>query len=476
MKIFASIRSPLTPESRRALVLLGLLLFCPLAALSQSASLPGATAPDTGKQEQSVTMLPHDSDSRFWISGQANIIFQWHPSFPAKYSGPHSLQADAENATSNVLTLYTGYELNKTTELVFDVESAGGRGISRALGLAGFTNLDVVRSPDLGQTPYLARLMVRKIIPLSQESEKADRGPLSLATSLPVRRLEMRLGKFSLVDFFDVNAVGSDSHLQFMNWTDDNNGAYDYAANTRGYTWGAMVEYQSSQWGARYAETLEPKVANGPKLDADLFRAHAENFEVEFRHNFLRGRQGTVRLLSFINHANMGNYREAINLYREGRTTIPDVIATRQQGRIKYGFGANFEQPITDTARVYGRWGWNEGRNESFAYTEVDQTASFGGDLRGDGWGRKLDKTGVAFVANALSGDHREYLGLGGQGFLLGDGRLTYGRERILEGYYTLHLWRGVFASVDVQHINNPGYNQDRGPVLVPGLRAHIDF
>src|SRR5579863_9354292 len=192
MRMFVSIRRPLTYKSRCALVFLGLLLICPLDALSQSASPPGATAPDTGNQEQSVTMFPHDSDSRYWISGQANIIFQWHPSFPAKYSGPNSLDANAENATSNVLTLYTGYELNNTTEVTFDVESAGGRGISRALGLAGFTNLDVVRSPDLGQTPYLARLMIRKVISLNHKSEKAERGPLSLATSLPVRRLEVR--------------------------------------------------------------------------------------------------------------------------------------------------------------------------------------------------------------------------------------------------------------------------------------------
>ena len=261
---FKPIRRPLTFESRRALVLLGLLLICPLAALSQSDSPASTTAPDAENQEPSVTMFPHELDSRFWISGQANIIFQWHPSFPAKYSGPNSLREESEHATSNVLTLYTGYEFNKTTEIVFDIESAGGRGISSALGVAGFTNLDVVRNPDLGQTPYLARLMVRKIIPLSHESEKAERDPLSLATSLPLRRLDIRVGKFSLVDFFDANSVGSDSHLQFMNWTDDNNGAYDYAANTRGYTWGAMIEYQDRRWGRDMLRRRCRKSPTGP--------------------------------------------------------------------------------------------------------------------------------------------------------------------------------------------------------------------
>ena len=458
------------------LVILVTLLQGQRVALAQDSPGTGAQDSGTSNPGELTTVLNHSTSSRYWISGQANFIFQWHNSFPAKYSGANSLSAESENALSNVLTLYTGYQVNDSTEVLFDIESAGGSGISKALGLAGFSNLDVVRSPDLGQTPYLARLMFRKIIPLSSRRVESERGPLSMATQLPARRLDFRIGKFSVVDFFDVNSVGSDSHLQFMNWTDDNNGAYDYAANTRGYTWGALVEYQSPGWGARYAETLEPKVANGANLDADLFRAHAENFEIEFRRNFIPHQLGTVRLLSFINHANMGNYRQAIHDFRSGLTPVPDVIATREQGRIKYGFGINLEQPITGTVRAFGRFSWNEGHNESFAYTEVDQSASLGADLRGDKWRRKLDKIGVAFVSNALSGDHREYLALGGLGFLLGDGKLTYGRENIVEAYYTVHLWRGVFASVDVQHFNNPGYNQDRGPVLVPGLRLHIDL
>jgi hypothetical protein len=447
----------------------------PLPVLAQeSSSRPND--PPSPPAEASGTVFQHPNAGRLWVSGQINIIVQGHPSFPAKYSGPNSLKPQAEQATSRLLTLFTGFELNQTTEVLFDVESAGGNGISEAVGLAGFTDLDVVRGPDLGQEPYLARLTLRKIIRLSHESIEVDRGPISLFTTLPARRLELRLGKFGMVDFFDVNSVGSDSHLQFMNWADDNNGAYDYAANTRGYTWGALVEYQDRRWGTRFAESMMPKTANGIHLDADITRAHAENFEIEFRRKFLPGRPGTLRLLSFVNHANMGSYREAIDAFRAGRDPVPTIEAHRRQGRVKYGFGVNFEQAISKRVRAFGRWGWNEGRNESFAYTEVDQTATVGADWRGDSWRRRRDKIGAAYIVNAISGDHREYLALGGHGFLLGDGGLTYGRERISEVYYTLHLWRGAFASVDIQHVTNPGYNRDRGPVLVPALRFHVDF
>ena len=420
-----------------------------------------------------LTIFPHSENSRFWISGQINIISQWHPSFPAKYSGPNSLKAQAESAASRVLTLYTGVRLSKRTEILFDLESAGGRGISDALGLAGFTNLDVVRNPSLGSKPYMARLMIHQIIPLSKETTKATRGPLSLATELAVRRLEIHAGKFSMPDLFDINSVGSDSHLQFMNWTIDNNGAYDYAADTRGYTYGVVVEYQDRNWAVRFAEALMPKVANGINLDLNLKRARAENLEFELRHGFLPKRTGVVRLLSYLNHANMGNYRQAIDRFLAGRDPLPDITAHPLQTRQKFGVGINVEQEITKAFRVFSRYGWNDGRNESYAYTEVDNTFQFGGDLKGNAWRRKQDKIGLAFVTNGISSGHRAYLALGGQGFLLGDGGLTYGRENIFESYYTAHLWRGLFVSFD---INNPGYNRDRGPVLGPGLRLHLDF
>jgi hypothetical protein len=440
------------------------------AADSQSADTGTAPAEDP------TTVFPHSETARYWISGQANVILHWHASFPAAYSGPNSFRAHAENDTSKLYTLYTGYALSHTTEVFLDLESAGGHGLSDALGVAGFTNLDVVRNPQLSQVPYVARLMLRQIIPLSSETVTAERGPFALATTLPARRIEIRLGKFSLVDFFDLNTDGSDSHLQFLNWTVDNNGAYDYAANTRGYTDGVILEYDDHQWSVRFAEALMPKVANGINLDADLARARAENVEGEYRGNFLPRRAGVVRVLAYVNHANMGNYREAINNFLSGHGTRPDITAHPPETRIKYGFGLNFEQALTSTARVFGRYGWNDGKTESYVYTEVDRALELGADLRGNAWRRHNDKVGAVFSLNAISGDHARYLALGGLGFLLGDGKLTYGREKIFETYYTLHVWRGLFASFDLQHINNPGYNQARGPVFVPGLRAHVDF
>jgi high affinity Mn2+ porin len=423
-----------------------------------------------------VTMFEHPDTTRFWLSGQVNIIVQYHPPFHAAYSGPNSLQSNAEDATSYVVTLFSGYQLTETTELLLDIESAGGTGLSDALGLAGFTDLDVVRNPGLSREPYVARGMVRQIIPLSDERIEVERNPLSLATSLPVRRIEVRVGKMGLVDFLDLNSVGTDSHLQFMNWTVDANGAYDYAADTRGYTYAVLLEYHDHDWAVRFAEALMPTVANGIHIDLHIGEARAENVEFEWHHQFLEGRDTVVRPLAYVNHANMGNYRQAINAFLDGHDLVPDITAHRAAGRTKYGFGLNVEQALSDDLRACFRLGWNDGQNETFAYTEVDRSGLVGADLRGTSWRRENDKVGLAYSVNGLSSGHREYLALGGQGFLLGDGRLNYNTEQILETYYTLHLWRGVFVATDLQYIRHPGYNRDRGPVIVPGFRFHTDF
>jgi high affinity Mn2+ porin len=436
---------------------------------------PAVAGPAPSSDPLPIT-FPHREMDRLWLSGQVNIISQWHPAFRSPYQGPNSLTPEAQDASSRVLTFFTGLRLTATTALLCDVQETGGHGIGESLGLAGFTNLDVVRNPTLSKAPYIARLMIHQIIPLGRTKKASDQTPFSLFRELPERRLEVRFGKFSLADFFDFNSYGTDSNLQFMNWTVDNAGTYDYAADTRGYTFAAMLEYHDRWWAVRFAEGLMPKVANGINLDARITRARAENIEFEFHRQTIRHQQGVLRLLTFVNHANMGDYQQAIDNFRAGLTPKPEITAHPLQTTIKYGFGANVEQPLSEWMGVFGRWGWNEGEHESYAYTEVDQTAQIGAGFSGKAWHRKWDRAGVVFVSNGISRVHQDYLALGGDGFLLGDGRLNYGRENIIETYYTLHAWRGVYPAFGLQHINNPGYNRDRGPVLVPTLRLHIEF
>jgi high affinity Mn2+ porin len=431
---------------------------------------------DPPPEEGVETMFPHFKDTRYWLSGQANFIFQTHPPFHAPYSGPNSLRPSYEKATSRLLTLYTGVRLNNSTEILVDIEEAGGQALSTGLGLAGNTDLDIVRNPLLSKAPYLARGMIHKVFALSKDKVENQRSAFSLFDELPRRRLEVRFGKFSMVDFFDVNSVGSDTHFQFTNWTVDNDGAYDYAADTRGYTVGATADYEERNWGFRFSEALMPKVANGIDLVWKPWQAHAENFEYELRHGLIPKKGGVVRLLVYTNYANMGIYRQAIANFEAGLTPIPEITAHPWHTTRKYGFGVNLEQNLTRHLIAFGRFGWNNGKTESFAYTEDEQTVDVGLGAYGSWWHRKQDRAGIAFVTNAIKKDHQIYLADGGLGFLLGDGKLNYGRENIVESYYTIHVWRGIYVAPGVQHINDPGYNRDRGPVIVPSFRAHMEF
>jgi hypothetical protein len=312
-------------------------------------------------------------------------------------------------------------------------------------------------------------------VPLSGERQEVTRSPLSLFSTLPVRRLEFRVGKMSTVDFFDVNTVGSDSHTQFMNWAAVNDAAYDYAADTRGYTYGFYVEYDDRWWTVRAGEMLMPTVANGITLDWDVARAGGTNVEFEFHPTIFKNHASVIRVLNYLNRANMGNYREAINGYLSGQTATPDITAYRKQGRTKYGFDINVEQYLTKAWEAFGRLGYSDGINEDFAYTEADRSGAVGTLLYGNSWRRPNDKLGEAFLVNAISGAHARYLQLGGLGFILGDGNLSYGLEKIFETFYTAHIWNGVSVAVDWQHINDPGYNLARGPVSILSFRIHIE-
>jgi high affinity Mn2+ porin len=385
------------------------------------------------------------------VSGQFNSVTQGSFNFHSPYSGVNSLPGVGQLANSRVMTLFTKLGLPAGTDLEIDIESAGGSGIGNVLGLAAYVNPDVVRNPTLGSTPYLARAVLHHSF---------------LANSK--QRLDVYLGQFSTVDWFDVNAVGSDSHTQFLNWAIDNNAAYDYAADTRGYTRGMVVQWINEKWELRAAEAMMPTVANGLVL-AWSANAHAENFELA-RHTSLLHHDGSVTLLSFVNHADMGDYRDAVA--DSSRGIPPDITRHRHPGSVKYGFGLNLQQTLTHDVRVFARLGWSEGQHESFAYTEANSTIAGGADVR---YLRHF-KTGFAAATGGISADHKAYLAAGGVGFLLGDGRLRYGRETVLESYTTYDFPKGISASFDLQFVANPGYNRDRGPVWVPAVRLHWEL
>ncbi len=409
----------------------------------------------------------------FNVHGQATVITQKHDVFPSPYVGPHSLQRDEPIRTSVTSTLFLGARLPWAGgEAYFSPELSGGEGFSGVTGIAGFPNGEIPRVGTPEPEPYVARLYYRQTIGFGGDTEKVDDGPSQLAGVRDVSRLTVILGKFSAVDFFQQNAYANDPRTQFMNWGLFADGGWDYPADTRGYTEGAVIELNQPTWSLRYGAFAEPKQANGATYDSRLLDAlgHALEFEKRWE---LDKHPGSVKVLGFLNRSDAGKYREAID---NPGPSGPDVTLTRAF-RAKYGVAVTADQEWTNDLGAFVRAAWDDGRSETWTFTEIDRSVALGATLKGNRWGRPQDVAGVAGTINWLAKDHRDYLGAGGIGFLIGDGQLkNYAPEEVLEAYYNCKIADHVYVTPDFQFINHPAYNADRGPVFVGGMRVHVEF
>ena len=405
---------------------------------------------------------------------QATSIGQVHGTFNAPYQGPLSLQDDPEHVVSLTTTLFFGLNLGHNTQLYFDPEIAGGRGFSGVNGIANAPNGELPRVASATPKPYLARLYLSHDFGFGAATEHVESEANQLAGERPMTRYTISIGRFSLTDFFDNNSYTHDPRTQFMAWGVMYNGAWDYPADTRGYTWGMVHEFHTRNWSLRYGSAAEPRKANGLRFDRRLFRDRGDVFEGERRYS-LGDRPGAIRLLGYLNHTDSGSYGDALRLAAQTGTT-PDVTAMHRPGTLKYGTGLNIEQEVTRDAGVFARLGWNDGKTQDFAFTAIDRLASGGVSFKGTTWRRREDVAATSFTAGGLSGVHAVYLARGGLDFLIGDGRLNYAPEYVWESYYSARLRPGLFATFDLQRVANPAYNQDRGPVWIESIRLHMEF
>lgn len=410
-----------------------------------------------------------------WLGAQYTLIDQHQSALHSPYAGALSLKPDGDTARSNSFGAYFGVALPARLQFYIDVEMFKGGAVSQATGLGGFVNGDVVHAgSSLSHRAYVARRFLRWTLPLASADAPLTRAQDQLPDTESARQIEVKLGELAVSDDFDRNRYVDGARAQFLNWSLVNNTAWDYAADTRGYTSGLMLGWINPHWSLRYGVYEMPTLANGPTLVNSLRRARGEQMELTLQAS---PDGGVLRLLAYRNKASMGSYRDAI-AYASAHGIVPDIVANDQPGRHKSGFTINGELPLADNGDtgLFARFGWNGGHTESFAYTEVDRVASAGVQWSGTHWHRPADHIGLGLAFDGLSAEHRDYLAMGGAGFVLGDGALRYGTERIAEFYYSLALGRHLTISPDLQWIVNPGYNRDRGPVGFTGLRAHLEW
>jgi len=396
---------------------------------------------------------------------QATYVWQAKPAFDAAYTGPASLAPWRETGYSFSASAAFGVRPWAGAELYFDPEVVQGKAMSSLHGLGGMTNGEEQKTSGTSPTFYRARLFLRQTWNLGGDSQPVDSDMNQLAGSVASRRVVLTAGNLAVSDIFDANSQAHDARSQFLNWALVAHGAWDFAADARGYTWGAALEYYDSDWAVRAGRFLLPAESNGLPLDTRIFKHYGDQVEVEHHHAWF-GQPGTVRVLAFRDRARMGSFRDAL-----AAAAPPDVGAVRRE-RSKTGFGLSLDQAVAGRAAMFARASRNDGQSETYAFAEIERSLSVGATLQVRG----ADTLGIAAVRNGLSQAHRDYLAAGGIGAFIGDGRLDYHAEQITETYYKIGLGRYAALSLDWQHIANPAYNGARGPVNVAGVRLHGQY
>ncbi len=432
------------------------------------------------------TVEIEDTTARY----QLTYNWQHHEAFRAGYSGANSLSNQAERMYTLSTTAHWGFRPWQDGELYFNPEVASGVPFSGSVvGMGGFTNGEITRAG--GSTPklYRQRLFLRQTWNHGGEQEHLESDFNQMASLVDKNRVVLTVGNFSTLDVFDDNAYAKDPRTQFMNWGNWTYAAYDYAADARGFGWGFAGEWYQDNWVLRFGRMTGPKEPNGLPVDFALGKHYGDQVEVE-RGHMLANQPGKVRVLAWRNRANTASFSDATQWMNQWKLVNPGQVQTTPQAlvdsrngnKIKYGLGVNIEQAISPSVGFFLRAMKADGKTETYAFTEADGSLSTGLVFRGGLWGRADDTVGVAFMHNTLSRDRRDFLAAGGMSFFLGDASatsatsLTYKPEQVLEAFYSFQMTRGTWLTADYQHIQNPAYNADRGPVHVYAARWHAEF
>jgi high affinity Mn2+ porin len=430
---------------------------------------PPSSASNSGSLAR--TSLAESAD--FNVHGQTTFIEQAYPRFRSPYQGQNSLPAGGQGRETWTSTAFLGWRLWEGGELYFDPELDQGFGIGGTLGLAGFPNGEGQKAGSEFPKFHPQRYFLRQTFGLGGEQETVEDGPNQLPGKRDIDRVTVTIGRIAVGDIFDTNAYAHDPRVDFMNSALWESAAYDFPADLPGFTRGAVVELNRKDWALRAGVFQVPEQ---PSSDVLVFKTAGTIVELEERYRIF-DQAGKLRLGAFANRGRTGNYDEALAI-AAGNPTIDinsAMLGTRAQ-RWKYGLYANLEQAISKEIGAFARASWNDGRNEILSFTDIDWSLSGGVSIKGKEWGRSDDMFGFGAAINGLSNPHREFLAAGGLGLLIGDGRLNYREEKLLETYYAYKIDKSTTLTFDYQFFVDPAHNADRGPVSVFATRLHAEF
>lgn len=414
------------------------------------------------------------TENESWsMHGQGTFVEQYHPAFKSPYMGRNSLDPASDGRETFDTTLFLGVRLWDGGEAYINPEIDQGFGLTNTLGVAGFPSGEAYKVGKASPYFRLQRLFFRQTFDLGGMSESVEPDQNQLGSTRSVNHVVITAGKFTPTDIFDSNSYAHDPKSDFLNWAIIDSGAYDYAADAWGYSYGVTAEWTQDWWALRTGLFDLSRVPNTTELVRG-FGQYELVAEVEGRYS-IKGQPGKLKLLGYLNRGRMGSYSDALKL-GVVTGTVPDTALVRRPAS-RPGVAINVEQQISDQLGAFGRLSLNDGSEEAYEFSEINHSVALGLSLKGADWGRADDTVGLAGVVNNISGSAQRYLAAGGLGILIGDGALRrYSSENIIEAYYGAALTKSLAVTGDYQFIANPAYNRDRGPVSVFGARLHLQF
>lgn len=439
---------------------------------SPPAHSPGApnTGPPTEALFPALAAWQDRLEEEGWLlRGQATFVLQGHAGFHSPYRDAGSLRPKAQARNTFSSDLLLGRRLWEGAEVIVNASVTRGFGVSNTVGLAAYPSNEAFKRGTEEPYFYVPRIMVRQTIALSGDTVPGDYDALRFSRPLPRERVTVTVGRMSVWDIFDDNRYAHDARTQFLNWTMVGAGAVDWAADTRGWTNGAAVEWDNGTWGVRAGAFQVARMVNGLSLDTAMTRAWQALFEVD-RFFRINDRPGAIRMIYGASRARQSTWTE---LFANGFDTI---IRNPNGYRVKHMVALNLEQELTDELGLFARASWNDGRTQTWAFTDMDRSISVGLQMIGQRWNRPGDTIGLASNVGWISAGRQRYLEAGGIGIITGDGRLNYRPEYALETYYDMRVAPGVNAALNYQFVANPAYNADRGPVHLLALRMRTAF
>jgi len=485
----------------RAAVLLALLVAAAATAPRRARAQAAPPAPHEDVAWDFMNLLAekglHDLSNERWNAyGQFTYITSFKLPFAARYTNlngsVNSLSTDYERSFTGSFTLFFGVRLWRGGEIYFVPEAISLRPLSQLRGLGGsIQNFELQKTGSETPDVYRARLFYRQTFNLGGKRIDLDSNPMQLGTTVSSRRFVFTLGNFTTLDVFDRNNVTGDPRQTFFNMAFMTHASWDFAADARGYSWGAAAEFYWDDWAVRVGRMLPPTEPNTLPIDFRFWKYYSDSYEIEHQHS-IRGRRGAVRLLAYYNHVRTGRFADAIAAfeadpgknaasctsfnYGSGNFNAPDLCWVRGPNN-KWGIGINLEQMVAKDIGLFLRAMYSDGNSEVGAFNSADRSLSFGGVARGWPWRRPFDLVGIGFGLGWISDIHARYLAMGGIDGFVGDGALKQAPEGVFELFYSVNILQAIWIAADYQAIWNPGFNADRaGPVHVLSAKVHAEF